>query len=208
MSDALTLAAEARTEFGKGAARRARAAGKIPAVIYGHGTDPVHVLLPGHDTALALKHANALLTIKLEKGSELAIAKDVQRDPVKRIIEHVDLIIVKKGEKITVDVPVHIVGESAPGTIHVQDHSTLQVITEATHIPDFFEANIEGLEEGHNLTAGEIKLPSGVELVTDADAIIVNISVPRSAVAAEEDEAAADEAAPAAAEAEAPAESE
>ncbi len=208
MSDALTLTAEARTEFGKGFARRARAAGKIPAVIYGHGTDPVHITLPAHDTAMALKHPNALLTIKLDKDSQLAIAKDVQRDPVKRIIEHVDLIIVKKGEKITVDVPVHIVGESAPGTIHVQDHSTLQVITEATHIPDFFEANIEGLEEGHNLTAGEIKLPSGVELVTDADAIIVNISVPRSAVAAEEEEAAADEAAPAAAEAEAPAESE
>jgi len=207
MSDALTLTAEARTEFGKGFARRARAAGKVPAVIYGHGTDPVHVTLPAHDTALALKHANALLTIKLGSDETLAIAKDVQRDPVKRIIEHVDLIIVKKGEKITVDVPVHVVGESAPGTIHVQDHSTLQVIAEATHIPEAFEANIDGLEEGHNLTAGDIELPAGTELVTDPAAIIVNISVPRSAVAAEDEEAAEDEAAPAA-EAEAPAESE
>ncbi len=207
MSDALTLTAEARTEFGKGFARRARAAGKVPAVIYGHGTDPVHVTLPAHDTALALKHANALLTIKLGSDETLAIAKDVQRDPVKRIIEHVDLIIVKKGEKITVDVPVHVVGESAPGTIHVQDHSTLQVIVEATHIPEAFEANIDGLEEGHNVTAGDIELPAGTELVTDPAAIIVNISVPRSAVAAEDEEAAEDEAAPAA-EAEAPAESE
>jgi len=207
MSDALTLTAEARTEFGKGFARRARAAGKIPAVIYGHGTDPVHITLPGHDTALALKHANALLTIKLGSDETLAIAKDIQRDPVKRIIEHVDLIIVKKGEKITVDVPVHVVGESAPGTIHVQDHSTLQVIAEATHIPEAFEANIDGLEEGHNVTAGDIELPAGTELVTDPAAIIVNISVPRSAVAAEDEEAAEDEAAPAA-EAEAPAESE
>lgn len=207
MSDALTLTAEARTEFGKGFARRARAAGKVPAVIYGHGTDPVHVTLPAHDTALALKHANALLTIKLGSDETLAIAKDIQRDPVKRIIEHVDLIIVKKGEKITVDVPVHVVGESAPGTIHVQDHSTLQVIAEATHIPEAFEANIDGLEEGHNVTAGDIELPAGTELVTDPAAIIVNISVPRSAVAAEDEEAAEDEAAPAA-EAEAPAESE
>lgn len=186
MSDALTLAAEARTEFGKGFARRARAAGKIPAVLYGHGTAPVHVLLPGHQTTLALKHANALLTIELGKTSELAIAKDIQRDAVKRTIEHIDLLLVKKGEKITVDVPLHIVGESAPGTIHIQDHTTLQVIVEATHIPDSFEANIEGLEEGHNLTAGDIELPKGVELVTDAEAIVVNISAPRAATAADE----------------------
>jgi len=218
MSDALTLTAEARTEFGKGFARRARAAGKIPAVIYGHGTDPQHVTLPAHDTAMALKHANALLTIKIGKDSLLAIAKDVQREPVHRIIEHIDLIIVKKGEKITVDVPLHIVGESAPGTIHVQDHSTLQVIVEATHIPDSFEANIEGLEEGHNLTAGEITLPAGVELVTDASAIVVNISVPRAATAADDEADAASAEAGAAAgaaaegaeasESEAPAESE
>jgi large subunit ribosomal protein L25 len=198
MSDALTLAAEARTEFGKGFARRARAAGKIPAVLYGHGSDPVHVTLPAHDTAMALKHPNALLTIELGKDSQLAIAKDIQRDPVKRIIEHIDLLIVKKGEKITVDVPVHIVGESAPGTIHVQDHSTLQVIAEATHIPESFEANIEGLEEGHNLTAGEIVLPKGVELVTDPEALVVNISVPRAAVAAEDEGAEASAEAPAA----------
>src|SRR4029079_4987784 len=164
--------AELRENCGKGFARRARAAGKIPAVIYGHGTDPVHITLPAHDTAMALKHANALLTIELGKDSQLAIAKDIQRDAVKRIIEHIDLIIVKKGEKITVDVPLHIVGESYPGTIHIQDHSTLQVIVEATHIPESLEANIEGFEEGHNLTAGDIELPKGVELVTDAEAIV------------------------------------
>ena len=186
MSDALTLAAEARTEFGKGFARRARAAGKIPAVIYGHGTDPVHVTLPAHQTGLALKHANALLTIKTGDESLLALAKDVQRDPVRRIIEHIDLLIVKKGEKITVDVPVHVVGESYPGTIHVQDHSTLQVIAEATHIPESFEANIEGLVEGHNVTAGDIELPTGSELVTEASTIIISITVPRAATAADD----------------------
>jgi len=186
MSDALTLAAEARTEFGKGFARRARAAGKIPAVIYGHGTDPVHVTLPAHQTGLALKHANALLTINLADDSLLALAKDVQRDPVRRIIEHIDLLIVKKGEKITVDVPVHVVGESYPGTIHIQDHSTLQVIAEATHIPESFEANIEGFEEGHNVTAADIELPKGTELVTEPDTIIISISVPRAATAADD----------------------
>ena len=106
MSDALKLAADPRTEFGKGASRRARAAGQIPAVLYGHGAAPVHVLLPGHQTMMALKHANALLTIVIGKDENMAIAKDVQRDPVRQIIEHVDLLIVRKGEKLTVDVPV------------------------------------------------------------------------------------------------------
>ena len=186
MSDKLTLAAEARTEFGKGHARRARAAGKIPAVLYGHGTEPVHVVLPGHDTTLALKHANALLTIVLDGNSELAIAKDVQRDPVRRIIEHIDLLLVKKGEKITVEVPLVIVGESYPGTIHVSDHSTLQVVTEATHIPESIEISIEGLNEGDKITAGEVVLPEGTELALDPDALIVAISVPRAATAADD----------------------
>ena len=180
MSDKLTLAAEARTEFGKGHARRARAAGKIPAVLYGHGTEPVHVVLPGHDTTLALKHANALLTIVLDGNSELAIAKDVQRDPVRRIIEHIDLLLVKKGEKITVDVAIHITGESYPGTIHVQEHSTLQILALATNLPESIEVSVEGLVDGDKITAGELVLPEGSELVTDADALVVAISVPRS----------------------------
>jgi large subunit ribosomal protein L25 len=181
MSDQLKLAAEPRSEFGKGAARRARVAGQIPAVLYGHGTDPVHVLLPGHDTMMALKHSNALLTITWGKESEMAIAKDVQRDPVKRTIDHVDLLIVKKGEKITVDVPVHLTGESFSGTIHVLEHNTLQVIAEATHLPESIEVSIEGLEDGAKIHAGEIKLPSGTELATDPDALVVAISTPRTA---------------------------
>src|SRR6478736_5820822 len=196
MSDALTLTAEPRTQFGKGFARRARMAGQIPAVIYGHGTEPVHVLLPGHDTTLALKHSNALLTIKVGSDSQLAIAKDVQRDPVRRIIEHIDLLIVKKGEKITVDVPLVIVGESYPGTIHVSDHSTLQVVTEATHIPEAIEVSIEGLVDGDKITAGEVVLPKGTELALDPDALIVAISLPRSGTAADDAaDAAAEEAA-------------
>lgn len=189
MSDKLTLAAEPRTEFGKGFARRARAAGKIPAVLYGHGTDPVHVFLPGHQTTLALKHANALLTIELGKESQLAIPKDVQRDPVKRIIEHVDLLIVKKGEKITVDVAVHIVGESYPGTIHVLENTTLQINAEATHLPDAIEVSIEGLEDGAKIVAGDIALPKGSELIGDPELLVVAISTPR---ASSDDDADAD----------------
>ncbi|HWS58396.1 MAG TPA: 50S ribosomal protein L25, partial [Actinotalea sp.] len=126
------LAAVVRTEFGKGAARRIRRAAQIPAVLYGHGSDPLHVALPGHETMLALKHSNALFTIVLDGKPILAIAKDVQRDPVKNVIEHVDLLIVAKGEKITVDVNVHIVGESYPGTIHVVEAQTVTLEAEAT----------------------------------------------------------------------------
>lgn len=187
MSDKLTLTAEARTEFGKGFARRARMAGKIPAVLYGHGSDPLHVVLPGHDTMLALKHSNALFTIKLGADTHLAVAKDVQRNAVKRTIDHVDLLIVKKGEKITVDVAVHVVGESFPGTIHVLEHNTLQILAEATNLPEGIEVSIEGLEDGAKVHAGEITLPAGSELVTDPEALVVAISTPR---ASQEDEAA------------------
>ncbi|WP_062465906.1 50S ribosomal protein L25/general stress protein Ctc [Demequina maris] len=186
MSDQLTLAATKRTEFGKGYARRARAAGKIPAVLYGHGTDPVHVLLPGHETMMALKHSNALLTIELDGSSELAIAKDVQVEPVRRVIEHVDLLLVKKGEKITVDVPVHVTGESFAGTIHVVEHASLQLEAEATHLPESVEVSIEGLEEGAVVHAKDVVLPKGASLVTDGDATVVTISVPRGAGAEEE----------------------
>lgn len=200
MSDQLKLAAELRTEFGKGFARRARAAGKIPAVLYGHGTDPVHVLLPGHETMLALKHSNALLTIEWDKNSELAIAKDVQRDAVRRNIEHVDLLLVKKGEKITVDVPLHVVGESFAGTIHVQELNSLQIAAEATHLPEVIEVSVEGLEDGAKITAAEIALPKGAELITDGEALAVHVSTPRTAAEPEEAETASEETAEAPAE--------
>lgn len=190
MSNDLTLAAEKRTEFGKGAARRARAAHKIPAVLYGHGADPLHVLLPGHDTMMAVKHSNALLTIDVDGEKHSAIAKDVQVDAVKQSIDHIDLLLVRKGEKLTVDVAIHLEGESAPGTIHTLEHSTVQVLAEATHLPESVTANIEGLEEGDRVLASELVLPKGTELVTDADAVVVLISVPRSAVAAEDEETA------------------
>ncbi|MBN2176380.1 MAG: 50S ribosomal protein L25/general stress protein Ctc [Demequinaceae bacterium] len=176
MSDQLILEAEARTEFGKGASRRARAAGKIPAVLYGHGTDPRHVLLPGHATTLALKHSNALLSIVVGKDSELVIVKDVQTDPVHQVIEHIDLLIVKKGEKLAVDVPVHLMGESFPGTLHVLEHATIRVLAEATHLPESVEVSIEGLVDGDKIHAGEVVLPEGVELQMDPEALVVGIT--------------------------------
>jgi large subunit ribosomal protein L25 len=183
------LVATARTEFGKGAARRLRRAHQIPAVLYGHGSDPVHVSLPGHETMLAVKHANALFSIELDGKSTLAIAKDVQVEPVRNVIEHVDLLIVKKGEKIAVEVPVHVVGESAPGTIHVVETQALALEAEATHLPQNVEVDIAGLEAGAIVKAADVTLPKGTALVTDADAIVLTVSLPQVSaddVAAEE----------------------
>lgn len=185
------LVATARTEFGKGAARRLRRAHQIPAVLYGHGSDPVHVSLPGHETMLAVKHANALFEIELDGKTTLALAKDVQIEPVRNVIEHVDLLIVKKGEKVSVEVPVHVVGESAPGTIHVVETQAVSLEAEATHLPQNVEVDIEGLEAGAIVHASDVKLPKGATLVTDADAIVLTVSQPQASA----DDIAADEAA-------------
>ncbi|MBO3088910.1 50S ribosomal protein L25/general stress protein Ctc [Cellulomonas dongxiuzhuiae] len=185
----IKLAAAARTEFGKGAARRLRRANQVPAVLYGHGTDPLHVALPGHETMLALKHSNALYSIELDGTSTLAIVKDVQRDVVRQVIEHVDLLIVRKGEKVSVDVQVHIVGESAPGTIHVVETQNLFLEAEATRLPQSVEVSIEGLGDGAVITAGDVVLPDGATLMGDPDVTVVTISVPQASaadVAAEE----------------------
>ena len=187
------LAAEARTEFGKGAARRIRRANKIPAVIYGHGSDPVHITLPGHETMLAVRQTNALFAIDVEGKSQLAVAKDIQRDPVRNVIEHVDLLIVRRGEKIAVDVTVNVTGESAPGTIHIVESQTLSVEAEATSIPESIDVSIDGMEAGTHITAGDVRLPSGATLLTDPEHIVVAVSEPR-AEALPEDEAAEAEA--------------
>lgn len=176
----IKLVATTRTEFGKGAARRLRRADQVPAVLYGHGSDPLHVALPGHQTMLAVKQANALFAIELDGKTTLAITKDVQRDVVKNTIEHVDLLIVKRGEKVTVDIPVTVVGESAPGTIHVVETQTLSLEAEATHLPNEIEVSIEGLAGGSSVTAGEIVLPAGSTLLSDPDLTVVAISVPHA----------------------------
>jgi large subunit ribosomal protein L25 len=176
MSDASKIVAEKRSEFGKGAARRIRRADKVPAVLYGHGTAPIHLTLPGHDTMMALKLQNAVLTLDVEGEEHLALAKDVQRDPIKRFIEHVDLVIVTLGEKVTVDISIHVEGQAAPETIVTVDHATLTVEAEATHIPESFVVSVEGLPAGTQILAGAVDLPEGTTLVTDPDALVVNIT--------------------------------
>ncbi len=185
MSDAIKLVAEPRTQFGKGAARKIRRAHKIPAVMYGHGTAPVHITLPGHDAMLALKNTNALLTIVLDGAEQLALAKDVQRDPIKPVIEHVDLVVVTKGEKVTVDVPVHLEGEAGPETVVTTDHSTLQLEVEATNIPESLVVNVEGAEAGTQFLAGAVELPAGATLITDPEALVVNVTAQVTAEALE-----------------------
>ena len=170
------IAAVARTEFGKGAARRARRDGLVPAVLYGHGSDPVHVSLPGHDTLLALRVANALLSISIDgKAAQLALPKQVQRNPVKGTVEHVDLVIVKRGEKVTVDVNVLVEGDAAPGTLVTQDANTIQIEAEALSIPESLTVSVEGVEAGTQILAGQVELPKGVTLVTDAETLVVNV---------------------------------
>ena len=168
--------AEFRESFGKGFARRLRAAGKIPAVIYGHGTDPVHVALPGHQVSLLIRRANAVLELDLDGKEQLTLVKDVQKDPVHQIIEHIDLLVVKKGEKIQVDIPIVIVGESAPGTIANLDAVSISLEVEATHIPESVTVSIEGLREGAQILAKDVKLPTGATLITDPEVLIVAIS--------------------------------
>ncbi|HEY9333720.1 50S ribosomal protein L25/general stress protein Ctc [Kribbella sp. NPDC050459] len=171
------IQAEARNEFGKGAARRIRRDNKVPAVLYGHGTDPVHITLPGHDTMLALKTANALLMIEVEGGeSHLALPKQVQRDPLKGFIEHVDLVIVRRGEKVQVEVAVHLEGEAASDALVVTEHAAVLVEAEATHIPESIVVSIEGLEIGAQIHASDLTLPSGSTLAIEPDTLIVNVT--------------------------------
>lgn len=190
MADYTKLAAEVRTKFGKGAARKLRAADKIPAVVYGHGTEPKHISLPGHETMLLVRTANAVVDLDIEGAAQLALVKDVQRDPVRQIIEHIDLVVLRRGEKVTVDVPVVIEGESFSGTIHVQDLNTVSLLVLATDIPEHVSVNVEGLEDGVQIHASQLELPEGAELETDAEALVVAIVTPRGTA----DDDAADEA--------------
>jgi large subunit ribosomal protein L25 len=172
------ITAEARTEFGKGAARRIRRADKVPAVIYGHGNDPIHVTLPGHETMMALKHggSNALLELDVEGKSQLALTREVQIDPIKRHLEHIDFVAVRKGEKVTVDIDVHLIGDAGPDTLVVTENTRVSVEAEATHIPEYIEVSIEGAEVGTQIHASDLILPEGSRLLTDGDILVVNIT--------------------------------
>ncbi|MCU1478180.1 MAG: ribosomal protein L25/ral stress protein Ctc [Subtercola sp.] len=172
------IVAEPRNSFGKGAARKLRAAGKIPAVIYGHGAEPQHVSLPGHEVFLLIRKANALIELDIEGKEQLALVKDVQKDPVRQIIEHLDLIIVRKGERVQVEVAVHVEGEPVSGTTADLDAKFLLLEVLATNIPTRVIVNIEGAEAGTHILAKDIELPEGASLVGDEEQLVVAVSVP------------------------------
>jgi large subunit ribosomal protein L25 len=180
------LAAEVRSEFGKGAARRARRNEQIPAVIYGHGAEPMHILLPAKATTLALRTSNALLTLDVDGEQHLALAKDIQRDPLLQIIEHVDLLTVRKGEKVHVDVNIHIEGEVAPGAILDLEEFTVAVEADATALPETLTINVEGRQVGEHIYARDIELPQGTTLLIEGDTLIAAVSAPAVAAEAEE----------------------
>ena len=173
------ISAEPRTEFGKGGARRTRRAGKIPAVLYGHSEKPKHIALPAREFAAAIRHGglNQLFTVEISDGTRtLALPKALQRDPLKDTIDHVDLLIVRHGEKVTVEVPVQVVGEPARNTLVMHDHQTLSILAEATRLPDSVEVSIEGLAPGSSITAGQVALPEGSELALDPETVILTVA--------------------------------
>ncbi|MFC0433677.1 50S ribosomal protein L25/general stress protein Ctc [Kutzneria buriramensis] len=172
------LAAESRTEFGKGAARRTRRSGKIPAVLYGHGSDPKHLALPALEFARVVREhgTNAVLSLELNGGSELALTKTVTTHPIKNYIEHVDLLLVQRGEKVTIDVPVVLVGDAAPATLVTQELSTIQVEADALNLPEHVEVQIAGVEAGTQIHASDVVLPAGTSLVTDGDALVAAVN--------------------------------
>ncbi|MEU8588318.1 50S ribosomal protein L25/general stress protein Ctc [Streptomyces sp. NPDC048664] len=184
------ISAESRSEFGKGAARRIRRDHKVPGVLYGHGSDPLHLTLPGHELLMALRTPNVLISLDIDgKTNELAIPKSVQRDPLKGFLEHVDLLLVKRGEKVTVEVPVHAEGELAPGG-NLLEHVlvALPVEAEATHIPEAVTVSVEGLEAGASIHAKDVKLPSGVTLAVEEDAVVLQVLAAQAEEAPEGEE--------------------
>jgi len=177
VADNITLTAESRTEFGKGAARRLRRDWKVPAVLYGHGTDPVHMALPSIEFARVLRAhgTNAVLTITVDGGEHLALVKTVVVHPLRNYIEHADLLVIRRGEKVTIDVTVVIVGDAEPGSLVTQDATTVQVEADVMSIPEQFEVSVEGAEIGTQIVASEVALPSGVTLVSEPETLIVNV---------------------------------
>lgn len=172
----ITINGALRTEFGKGASRRARRDGLVPAVIYGHGEKPQHITLPARELAVALKQSNVLLDIVIDGKTELTLPKAIVRHPLKQILEHIDLVLVRRGEKVVVSVPVHAIGEQDRDGVLEHVNNTIEVLVEATAIPNFFELDITGLAAGLSLYAGDVVLPAGVVLESDPKMIVIHLS--------------------------------
>ena len=200
------LVAEPRTEFGKGAARRVRRAAKVPAVLYGHGEKPRHVSLPGHELMIALRRdPNALITLEIDGGSELALPRAVVRDPIKGFLEHIDLLLVRSGEKVTIDLALTVVGDTAPGTLLEMQMMSLSVEADATQLPNGLDLDVTGFTSGTQRTAGQVPLPEGTTLVGDPDQLVLSVvGAPSEEEVAAELDAAAAELAPETAEPETP----
>lgn len=181
MSDTIKISATPRNDFGKGYARRIRMAGDIPAVIYGHGEEPKHVIMPGHATTLAARVDNAILELDIEGESHLVMIKDIQRHPIRPELQHLDLQTVKSGELVQIEVSVHVEGEPANGAVANQEETFLLVEADALKLPESLVVNIEGRESGQHVHASDVELPAGVTLIADADQLIVNISEPTAA---------------------------
>lgn len=180
MANNPTLQVEQRTDFGKGFARRARVADKIPAVLYGHGTDPVHLLLPYHDTFLLVKdNPNAVISLQGLKEPAMVLVKDIQHHPVKRQIMHMDLLRVKADEKVDVEVPIEIIGEPMSGLVANQDLLHIEILAPVVDIPEKIEVSVDGLEDGTVLSIADIKLPEGVEAKTDSEAVVLSVTTPQ-----------------------------
>ncbi|MEU9625909.1 50S ribosomal protein L25/general stress protein Ctc [Streptomyces luteogriseus] len=190
------ISAATRTEFGKGAARRIRRESKVPGVLYGHGSDPLHLTLPGHDLLMALRTPNVLIALDIDGKTELAIPKSVQRDPLKGFLEHVDLQLVKRGEQVNVEIYVHTEGELAPGG-NLLEHvlNALPVEAEATHIPESVTVSVEGLTAGDSILAKDIPLPKGTTLAVEGDTVVLQVLAAQAEEAPEGEEAAGEEAA-------------
>lgn len=178
----VSITGTTRTEFGKGASRRARVSGLVPAVIYGHGEKPVHITLPARELGVALKESNVLLNIDIDGKIELTLPKSIVRHPLKQILEHIDLVLVRRGEKVTVAVPVHTEGKHDPDGILEHQHNSIEIEAEATSIPKFLVLDIEGMTAGTSRYASDVVLPSGTTLVSPANTIIVHLSERSTAV--------------------------
>ncbi|WP_269929183.1 50S ribosomal protein L25/general stress protein Ctc [Kocuria massiliensis] len=176
MADRTKLSAEERHEFGKGAARRIRRDAKVPAVIYGHGAEPIHIILPGHETMLAARNPNAVLSLDIEGKNHLAMIKDIQRHAIRPEIYHLDLLTVRRGERVEVEIPVTVEGEVAPGNLWTQPEQVVLVDVDALDVPEEVLVDIEGRSDGEHVTAGDLELPEGVNLASDPELLIVNVS--------------------------------
>lgn len=180
MVDTIRIPAATRTDFGKGYARRIRANSQIPAVVYGHGAEPQHVSIPGHETMLAVRHSNAVLELDIEGSTQLVMVKDIQRHPTRPEILHVDLLAVRRGEKVEVQVPVHVMGEVADGAVHNVEENVLDIEAEALNVPEHLTVNLDGHQVGEHVYAADVRLPDGVTMLSDPELLVVNVSEPQA----------------------------